>query len=465
MKNKHSADGVRLIVEATLEGKGYGKTQYKVYEAIAGLKEDGKREAPYLFVWLHGMDNGMIEPAYLRTMQTRMNRRVIFMVPKSPNTTADGWHFNWGCCFTKSDNKKQLGYVFGSLHLDYLRDLTAKISEIASIFQAERTLVMGYSMGGFGAFQLGAMSPDVFDVVVSVAGYGLGTLEPQGEMYDAPQPRAGERFELFLRQVATRLSVVPVVLAMHARKDSMSSFRDVNAIIHHVQDESIKKGSDSIVQLFEVPDEKADSDRGRKKKNKSGHHYFNYTLLDESSEDFFWSKLQGFLQVAVPRLELQMVSFDSIGRFGLSNTGKPVCARCGPCWKEAKAGEIQNAGKSLRIPQFVFAGRQSSPSDQRVPETHRLLNEVQDSAEATAEGDAWGEEPGEAFELCQDETEELPGEVEDQPWEAEEFQEEERELGEEVLGEDGEPPPEEEELSLEHASFAPQPRRGCKFRC
>ena len=26
---------------------------------------------------------------------------------------------------------------------DYLRDLTAKISEIASIFQAERTLVMG----------------------------------------------------------------------------------------------------------------------------------------------------------------------------------------------------------------------------------------------------------------------------------------------------------------------------------
>ena len=28
----------------------------KVYEAVAGLKEDGKREAPYLFVWLHGMD-------------------------------------------------------------------------------------------------------------------------------------------------------------------------------------------------------------------------------------------------------------------------------------------------------------------------------------------------------------------------------------------------------------------------
>ncbi|CAE7241941.1 rluC [Symbiodinium natans] len=299
------------------------------------------------------MDNGMIEPSYLRTMQSRLRRRVIFMVPKSPSTTPDGFHFNWGCCFTKSDNKKQLGYVFGSLHEEYLRDLTAKVSEIASIFQAERTLVMGYSMGGFGAFQLGSMAPDVFDVVVSVAGYGVGTLEPQGEMYDAPQPQAGERFEKFLQQVASRLSVVPVVLAMHSRKDSMSSFRDVNAIIRHVQEVSLKKGSENIVQLLEVPDEKADSDRGRKKKNKSGHHYFNYTLLDDTSDDFFWSKLQGFLRIAAPRLELQTVSFDSIARFGTSNTGKPVCAKCGPWWK-ARVEERDET--SVRIPQSLWAG-------------------------------------------------------------------------------------------------------------
>lgn len=36
-----------------------------------------------------------------------------------------------------------------------------------------------YSMGGFGAFQLGGFAPDAFDVVISVAGYGLGTLEPE----------------------------------------------------------------------------------------------------------------------------------------------------------------------------------------------------------------------------------------------------------------------------------------------
>ncbi|CAE7237157.1 rluC, partial [Symbiodinium pilosum] len=333
--------------------KSYGKTMYKVYEAFAELNEENRREAPYLFVWLHGMDNGMIEPHYLQTMQSRMHRRVIFMVPKSPGNTADGLYFNWGCCFRKSDNKKQLGYVFGVLHQEYLRDLTAKISEIACTFQAQRTLVMGYSMGGFGAFQLGSMAPDVFDVVVSVAGYGLGTLEPQGEMYDAPQPQAGERFDMFLQQVASRLSLVPVVLAMHAQKDSMSSFRDVKAIIRHVQEVSIKKGSESIVQLFEVPDERADSDRGRRKKNKSGHHYFNYTLLDDSSDDFFWSKLQGFLQVAGPRLELQTVSLDSIARFSMLQTGTPICARCGTWWKAHAEEEV---AKSRGVPRFLWEG-------------------------------------------------------------------------------------------------------------
>ena len=45
-------------------------------------------------------------------------------------------------------------------------------------------------MGGFGAFQLGCFAPDVFDAVVSVAGYGLGTSEPNSG-YGAPQPVSG----------------------------------------------------------------------------------------------------------------------------------------------------------------------------------------------------------------------------------------------------------------------------------
>ena len=45
-------------------------------------------------------------------------------------------------------------------------------------------------MGGFGAFQLGCFAPEIFDAVVSVAGYGLGTSEPNSG-YGAPQPASG----------------------------------------------------------------------------------------------------------------------------------------------------------------------------------------------------------------------------------------------------------------------------------
>ena len=99
----------------------------QVYEALAGLEMNQENVKPYLLVWLHGMDNGSIEPGYLTTIQRRLRHRVIFMVPMSPRTH-EGVHFNWGCAFTKRDNKKQLGtldaqafrsvagFVHGRLH-------------------------------------------------------------------------------------------------------------------------------------------------------------------------------------------------------------------------------------------------------------------------------------------------------------------------------------------------------------
>ena len=53
----------------------------EVYEALAGLQEEEEGVRPYLLVWLHGMDNGSIEPGYLTTIQKRLRHRVIFMVP------------------------------------------------------------------------------------------------------------------------------------------------------------------------------------------------------------------------------------------------------------------------------------------------------------------------------------------------------------------------------------------------
>lgn len=101
-----------------------------------------------------------------------------------------------------------------SVSQGYLLALTSKISDLAYEFAAERVLVMGrlvcasfvrserYSMGGFGAFQLGGFAPDAFDLVMSVAGYGLGTLEPQGR---ETSQRLSETFKRLLSDFSSLL--------------------------------------------------------------------------------------------------------------------------------------------------------------------------------------------------------------------------------------------------------------------
>lgn len=54
----------------------------QVYEAVAGLEGDEESVKPYLLVWLHGMDNGSIEPGYLTTIQKRLRHRVIFVATR-----------------------------------------------------------------------------------------------------------------------------------------------------------------------------------------------------------------------------------------------------------------------------------------------------------------------------------------------------------------------------------------------
>ncbi|CAK9023186.1 Ribosomal large subunit pseudouridine synthase C [Durusdinium trenchii] len=329
-----SGEKIQLIAEGEITGEDslysertgkrkFGTSTYKVYGALAGLQEEEEAVKPYLLVWLHGMDNG-IELGHLTTIQKRLRHRVIFVVPMCPQTHK-GTQFNWGCAFRARDDKKQLGFVHGKLHEGYLMALTSKISDLAYEFDAERVLVMGYSMGGFGAFQLGGFAPDAFDVVMSVAGYGLGTLEPEDAMYGAPQPASSEIFEEFLTGIASELSRVPIVLAVHAQKDSMSSFRDVKAIIKSCKETQAKRGVLHTAELLEVEDRWADSDRNRKKRRISGHHYFNFSLLDESSEDFLWSKLRKYLSQAPLRLELRPLHIARVGeepRVGFK------CPRC-----------------------------------------------------------------------------------------------------------------------------------------
>ena len=75
----------------------------------------------------------------------------------------------------------------------------------------------------------------VFDAVVAVAGYGLGTEDPQDEGFRAPQPRSGQIFRGFLEDYASLMAKVPVVLAVHAKCDSQASYKDDFRIIETIQ--------------------------------------------------------------------------------------------------------------------------------------------------------------------------------------------------------------------------------------
>jgi len=279
-----------------IRGDGFGESKFKIYEFAEGLAGDEANAPPYFVVWLHGMHQGMIGPKDLKTMQWRLRRRVVFMVPLSPRPW-DGLHFNWGCAFTKQQNKKELGFVFGHLHYNFLSAFTTKISELASWYSASRVIAMGYSMGGFGAFQLGCFAPEIFDAIVSVAGYGLGTSE-QDSGYGAPQPASRTIFEDFLETEVSKLAQVPIVLAVHAPSDQCSSFRDVSAIIQKTQDTAWDTWNKwSTAKLVQVPDNLANSDHPGKKR-KSNHSYFNCTLLHNASEQMLWRDLRNLLSEA-----------------------------------------------------------------------------------------------------------------------------------------------------------------------
>ena len=224
----------------------------------------------------------------LLTMQRRIGRRIFFLVPLSPKGK-DGLRFYWGLSYTKSQNKNGNGFIFGKLNDEYLSALTKLVRVFSHECKASHVIVSGYSMGGFGAYQLGFHDPGLFDAVVSVAGYGIGTLASQNEgPFFAPQPASAKIFEDFLEYCGPRLARVRFVMVAHSPRDKVSSFQDATAIVEEVR---LHGGH---ARLAVVPEEFANSDRGKKKTD--GHHYFDYALLNETSTSFLYSTLLGNLQ-------------------------------------------------------------------------------------------------------------------------------------------------------------------------
>eukprot|EP00931_Biecheleriopsis_adriatica_P120629 TRINITY_DN95758_c0_g1_i1.p1 TRINITY_DN95758_c0_g1~~TRINITY_DN95758_c0_g1_i1.p1 ORF type:complete len:326 (+),score=61.70 TRINITY_DN95758_c0_g1_i1:67-978(+) len=279
---------IRRLTSGKLEGQGFGICTYSIYEALSGLDETQRNEAPYLFVWLHGADNGNIDAEILEKIQRRLQRRTIFMVPMSPKPSKKGLQFSWGVAYTKEQNKNSMGFIFGSLHEEFLSVLTGRIGDLSLKIGAERVIVAGFSMGAFGAYQLGGFAPELFDAVIAAAGYGLGTLEPSDRGYHAPQPRSSEIFEKFLTDFVSRLAYIPIVRAFHSRSDTICSFDDTSAIV-----EAIKKDHQGgVVELTEVPSNFPDSEQGRRKKPKHGHNYFNHVFVSDASEELLWEPLR-----------------------------------------------------------------------------------------------------------------------------------------------------------------------------
>lgn len=268
-------------------GESYGIVSYKLYEAW----EEGKRqERPLLMMWLHGADDGDIAQRDLLAMLRHLGRKTYFLVPLNPKGGQNGLKFMWGVSFTKAQNKNQLGFIYGEIHEPLLQDMCSLVSSVSVEVSATHVCAAGYSMGAFGVYQFASYAPDVFDAAIAVAGYGLGTVEPANSHYCAPQPESSHIFGRFLDQIAPGLAKVPVVLAVHAETDNVSSFKDTSHIVAHIQDCGGK------AHLHVVPSDQANSDCRRKNKNPMGHSYFTYSLLGETSEDAVWEHIRAGLE-------------------------------------------------------------------------------------------------------------------------------------------------------------------------
>ena len=230
-------------------------------------------------------DGTIIGTEYLRRIQFRLQRRTFFLVPTSPAPASDGTKFNWGVSCTTKQNKGGLGHIFCVMDAAFHNAFRTLVKQTAHDIGSTDIIVAGYSMGGFGALQMGSFSPDIYKSLIVVAGYGLGSREPLSSGFGGPQPYSSQVFDTFIREHVPNLVQIPAVFVLHAEPDRLSSYIDAQEIAEAIQ----SSGGNAIFRR--IPDEVANSDPG-KRKAKNGHRYFNYSLLDDSSEDLLYARLR-----------------------------------------------------------------------------------------------------------------------------------------------------------------------------
>ena len=138
---------------------------------------------------------------------------------------------------------------------------------------------------------------------LSIAGYGIGTLEPPNGHWSVRQPESSRIFEQFLVGQISRLAAVPAVVIIHARSDKVSCFLDTQKIVDTI------KGHGGSVDFVCAPDN-ANSYANRKSQgNNSGHNYFKYAVLDDSSEEVLYYRLREIMSLARMRHSYADIEF------------------------------------------------------------------------------------------------------------------------------------------------------------
>ena len=210
---------IRESLRGTIGGplEGFGRSSYVVFEVCDPTQE---KEEPLLLIWLHGMNETvLIKADYMIQIQTRLQRRTFFLVPTSPEPAADGTEFNWGVSCTTKQNKAGSGHIHGVMNDAFHRSFLSVVEQIAHDIGANDIIVAGYSMGGFGALQMGSFSPATYKAVISIAGYGLGSRELTSSGFRAPQPHSSQVFDAFIQENVPNLALIPAVVILHAEFD------------------------------------------------------------------------------------------------------------------------------------------------------------------------------------------------------------------------------------------------------
>merc|ERR1711879_416925 len=117
----------------------------------------------------------------------------------------------------------------------------------------------------------------------------MGTLLPSTEGYCAPQPESEAVFGRFLTAIGPNLAKVPLVLAVHAPTDTVSSYTDMVEILRKIQ----SFGGDA--KMVTVPEEEANSDSSGKNKSKTGHGYYSFALTKETSDTVLYEPIKAAL--------------------------------------------------------------------------------------------------------------------------------------------------------------------------